>query len=350
MSDQDEINEPIRKRGQLPKQYRLTHLLYVTALIASSYSVFGAGGFAVSLIVALFWLIFFFTEKFRIAFLVAILFLLSCGFLSGFFGNNLEAMHRTLCSNNLKQLASGLHNYHETYKQLPPTYVADENGRALHSWRTLVLEFVDERARYQKYDFYEPWNSAQNSLLHSPIPPFVACSQDKPAFKGETSYVAVAGTGSTWTNQNATRLSGFTNGTNNTVMVIETHRSGIHWMEPREFSLDEAIRELSDPDLDGSGGHGRGGYFFDFGIGGHNVLMADGSVQFVYLLPEDAAKSFLLTGNYQLEDGYDFNSQVYRIRYGNIFRCILFLGLVLLPIYWVVARAKQKRNHSRARI
>ncbi len=44
------------------------------------------------------------------------------------------------CSNNMKQIALALHNYHDTYRTFP-AYTVDGNGQPLHSWRTLILPF-----------------------------------------------------------------------------------------------------------------------------------------------------------------------------------------------------------------
>lgn len=61
-----------------------------------------------------------------------------------------EAARRMQCSNNLKQLALSCHNYHDTYKKLPPTswdgqYNHSSRG---YSWITKVLPFIEQQAVY----------------------------------------------------------------------------------------------------------------------------------------------------------------------------------------------------------
>ncbi|MBM4093450.1 MAG: DUF1559 domain-containing protein, partial [Planctomycetes bacterium] len=46
-----------------------------------------------------------------------------------------ESARRMRCQNNLKQIGLALMNYHDTYKRFPAAYIADENGRPMHSWR-----------------------------------------------------------------------------------------------------------------------------------------------------------------------------------------------------------------------
>ena len=52
---------------------------------------------------------------------------------------------RTQCLNNLRNIALALINYHENYQALPPAYTVDATGRRLHSWRTLILPYLDQK-------------------------------------------------------------------------------------------------------------------------------------------------------------------------------------------------------------
>jgi prepilin-type N-terminal cleavage/methylation domain-containing protein len=65
-----------------------------------------------------------------------------------------EAGRRSQCSNNLRQLALGIHNYHDTLNQLPPTATNqyyDSVGPAL-SWIASILPFMEGTATADKFD------------------------------------------------------------------------------------------------------------------------------------------------------------------------------------------------------
>ena len=57
-----------------------------------------------------------------------------------------EAGFQLLCRNNMKQIALALHHYHDAFGAFPPAYVPDEDGRPMHSWRVLILPFLEQQA------------------------------------------------------------------------------------------------------------------------------------------------------------------------------------------------------------
>jgi len=75
-----------------------------------------------------------------------------------------EAARRMSCSNNLKQLALGLHNYHDTFKVFPPaglglmsarlsgTTKAELRGLNASGW-TMTLPFFEQGSLKDQYDF-----------------------------------------------------------------------------------------------------------------------------------------------------------------------------------------------------
>ena len=56
-------------------------------------------------------------------------------------------------------------NYHDTYGRFPAAYVADRDGRPMHSWRVLILPLLEQRTTYDAYDFAEPWDGPNNRRL-----------------------------------------------------------------------------------------------------------------------------------------------------------------------------------------
>jgi len=62
-----------------------------------------------------------------------------------------EAARRTQCSNNLKQLGVGFHNYHDTHRVFPPSCVKEKFQDAAGSaqatlWSGMLLPFLEQDA------------------------------------------------------------------------------------------------------------------------------------------------------------------------------------------------------------
>ena len=59
-----------------------------------------------------------------------------------------EPARRNQCKSNLKQIALALQGYAQVHGALPPAYTTDADGKPLHSWRTLILPFMEEQRLY----------------------------------------------------------------------------------------------------------------------------------------------------------------------------------------------------------
>lgn len=65
-----------------------------------------------------------------------------------------EAARRSQCSNNLKQIGLGLHNYHDTFDKFPPGMYSNHTGGGSPNrrcWYHDVLAFVEQQALYDVY-------------------------------------------------------------------------------------------------------------------------------------------------------------------------------------------------------
>jgi prepilin-type N-terminal cleavage/methylation domain-containing protein len=64
-----------------------------------------------------------------------------------------EAARRAQCSNNLKQIGLGIHNFEDTYKTLPPGGIWSSSGVKRGSALVQLLPFVEQTALYDAFDF-----------------------------------------------------------------------------------------------------------------------------------------------------------------------------------------------------
>ena len=85
-----------------------------------------------------------------------------------------EAARRSQCSNNLKQIGLGMHNYESAYKTFPfGSMVAlgaggGVPGLNVQMWGTRILPFIEQQALYAQYDSRVPSITEAAAFGHSP--------------------------------------------------------------------------------------------------------------------------------------------------------------------------------------
>jgi Type II secretory pathway, pseudopilin PulG len=155
-----------------------------------------------------------------------------------------DAARRSQCSNNLKQIALALYNYESEYHCLPPAYTVDAAGKPLHSWRTLILPFVEQKALYDKIDLAKPWDHPANQAAFAASPAVYRCpSVDIP--KSHTTYLAVAASGGCFNPTEPRLIAEITDSSALTLMVIEVPAErAVPWMSPRD-ATEQSILSLA---------------------------------------------------------------------------------------------------------
>ncbi len=191
-----------------------------------------------------------------------------------------EAARRMQCSNNCKQIALALHNYQSTYRSMPPAYTVDAAGNRLHSWRTLLLPYLEQNAIYSRIDLSKPWNDPANAILTQTVIPTFACpSAHFDLGSGMTTYQVIDDPSGAFPGSTSVNFTQVKDGLSNTIFMIETdEKDAVHWAEPKDQST--AIYMSAQ-----KGSH----------TGGRNAAMLDGSVQFISDSIDDQTKKGLMT-------------------------------------------------------
>ena len=237
-----------------------------------------------------------------------------------------DAVARTQCSNNLRQVGIALHNWEAVNKRFPPG-VSYRNGQdpfPFMSWNARLLPFIEQEALWRAtVDAYRITKNFTNNPPHvgfSTVLPLYACPADPRSlllggpnarFAAFTSYFGVEGTDQflndgTLFLDSRIRLNDISDGASNTLLAGERPVSSaddrVGWWyagtgQNRNGSADMVlgVREVRFGVLDY--GCVRGPYHFGPGQtanpcdllhfwslhagGGANFLFADGAVRFI---------------------------------------------------------------------
>ena len=160
-----------------------------------------------------------------------------------------------------------------------------QQGNKLHSWRTLILPFVEQQALYSRMDLSKPWNDPVNAFAMETSIPFYACPST-PGAKNLTTYKVIVDRKSAFPGNAGITLGKVTDGTSNTIMVFESDMpSAVHWMEPEDATLAEYLSNGQTP--------GKKTSHF----GGFHVLMMDCAVRFIPIEIDAATNEAMATAN-----------------------------------------------------
>ncbi len=315
-----------------PFQFTLRTLLLLCVVLGSSLAVFGAWGIVVFALTVGLAIYLHLVES--LPSLMQLVLLLVCLFgllalLMPAVQTARESARRATCANNLKQIALALQNYHQANGCFPPAYIADKNGKPMHSWRVLVLPHMDLDDLYKMCNFTQPWDGPKNKMVSATPVRVYLCPSDPSGHASrftQTSYLAVVGPNVAWAGEKPRKLADFGNDAANTIMLIEVTNSGIFWAEPRDLSLDTlSAADDKSPALALMSDHGqRKEFFFIYDhVAGVHVAMADGSIRFLRIgnrSPEDLLKVLQIGGYKEKDSGSygDLYGETRRLNWPNI--------------------------------
>ena len=106
------------------------------------------------------------------------------------------------CTNNLRQMGIGLHNYHSALGTFPPGGIEPRSpkwpsGRQF-SWSLMILPYIEQQPLYQSVDTGKAFDAPENAKAAAEIVPTYLCpstprTKDSKTGRGPCDYAALYG-------------------------------------------------------------------------------------------------------------------------------------------------------------
>ena len=143
---------------------------------------------------------------------------------------------------NLRKIAAALNAYardHGTYP--PPVMTAGTNT---HSWRVLILPYLNENTLHDQYDFDKPWDSESNMRFAYRVP---AVFQNQKQSRGnwgilgsQSDYFLITGSGTLFPSTGPLSPDQIRDAPGQTLLLVEARlmgKEGVSWLEPVDIKV-----------------------------------------------------------------------------------------------------------------
>lgn len=154
---------------------------------------------------------------------------------------------RSASIRNLEVIAKALNNYASEHGQYPPPVIRDSNGIAMHSWRVMLLPYLQEDQLFNEYDLTKPWNDPENLEIQYRIPDVYLHPQSGGAGWSSTSaYYLITGAGTLFPPRDPLAPEDITDDASQTVLLVEgipLVASG-SWTEPVDLDFASMTGDL----------------------------------------------------------------------------------------------------------
>jgi hypothetical protein len=128
------------------------------------------------------------------------------------------------CRHNMFSLYDALYAYYDVYGSFPPSYTVDENGKRQHSWRVLILPYLELNTPLN-YDYDQLWDSPHNQQFRDKMPRVFRCPYSRNLLRNSPSYTLI------------TKENNIDHLTPVHFLLVEIRDAKFNWLEPVDFSM-----------------------------------------------------------------------------------------------------------------
>ena len=137
---------------------------------------------------------------------------------------------RASIAGRMSSVGHALERYADKHGALPPLILEGPDGTPYHSWRALLLEFLDSDM-YAKYDYTLPWNHDHNRQVARLFNPFGSPGTE--SIECQLFRVALS----------KDQKDGV-DGASNVIAIIEVRNKSISWTEPVDLRPEDVDKDL----------------------------------------------------------------------------------------------------------
>jgi competence protein ComGC len=164
-----------------------------------------------------------------------------------------EISKRPRCNNMLRQLGIAMWHYQDVYNSLPPVYTVNSEGKPLHSWRVLLLPFLEQQSLYAQIRLHESWDSEYNRQFWKQMPFCFYCPEKKhrecflvshyPIYFPDSSYGAteeqcdysvLTGTNALFSDTECRSLDSLSQEEKSKTLLVVERKTPVCWMNPTQ--------------------------------------------------------------------------------------------------------------------
>lgn len=138
-------------------------------------------------------------------------------------------------------------NYEEANGHFPPAYIPGPDGTPWHSWRVLLLPYIEHQDLYEQYSFEEPWNGPNNIQLLARMPRLYEFHNARDRGQTFTNYLAVVGPETAWPGVEGLQRANLLDDPGDTILIVENRGLEIPWTEPRDLNFAILPMEVDHP-------------------------------------------------------------------------------------------------------
>jgi hypothetical protein len=153
-----------------------------------------------------------------------------------------DAAGRVETINNMKQVALAQINHHDAMRTFaPPKVMSPQNQPVDLSWRVTMLPYIEEHARFQRFNQSVDWDNPANRSLLNPLPRVYHDTRLDGPTQGAgttTRFQCFTGPGTMWPDAKTTKMTimQITAGTSNTILFAES-ANPVPWTKPADMAI-----------------------------------------------------------------------------------------------------------------